>query len=60
MKMRSSIFKFLKKPKKKNFIPIFIKEIQRFQVFHFTLSKPYRKDKTASVYNLNCTYIYIS
>lgn len=48
MQMRSSIFK--KKNKKKNFIPIFIKEIQRFQVFHFTLSKPYRKDKTASVY----------
>lgn len=48
MQMRSSIFK--KKTNKKNFIPIFIKEIQRFQVFHFTLSKPYRKDKTASVY----------
>lgn len=50
MQMRSSIFK---KKTKKNFIPIFIKEIQRFQVFqsfHFTLSKPYHKDKTASVY----------
>lgn len=49
MQMRSSIFK--KTKNKNNFIPIFIKEIQRFQVFHFTLiSKPYRKDKTASVY----------
>lgn len=46
VQMRSSILK----KKKNNFIPIFIKEIQRFQVFHFTLSKPYRKDKTASVY----------
>lgn len=48
--MQMSLQYLKKKQKKKNFIPIFIKEIQRFQVFHFTLSKPYRKDKTASVY----------
>lgn len=52
MQMRSSIFK--KKQKKKLHTNLY--KIQRFQVFHFTLSKPYRKDKTASV----CTYIYIS
>lgn len=47
MQMRSSIFKKKNQKKQTSYQS---KEIQRFQVFHFTLSKPYRKDKTASVY----------